>query len=278
VQVWHAAGALKRFGLDTATPLAEPERTFLHRYYDAVVVGGEWTRRPYAAALRTPLDRVVALGSPRTDAFVDAGATEAARASVLAAHPELVGRRVVLYAPTFRGRGIDKHAAPGLDAVRLRAALPPEFALVLKTHPNLDPATTPTDGFDVVADPTGDVNDLLPATDILVTDYSSSVIEFALLRRPIVLLVPDLGEYERDPGLYLDYRTEMIGTQVVDTDGVAGAIVGDRFDLSGYDAFIERQLGTRLGGASDRFVEHFIDRRPAARGRGDTVPRDVRHE
>ncbi|MFL5673705.1 MAG: CDP-glycerol glycerophosphotransferase family protein, partial [Chloroflexota bacterium] len=192
VQVWHAAGALKRFGLDTATPLAEPERTFLHRYYDAVVVGGDWTRRPYAAALRTPLERVVALGSPRTDAFVDAGATEAARARVLAAHPELVGRRVVLYAPTFRGRGIDKHAAPGLDAVRLRAALPPEFALVLKTHPNLDPATTPTEGFDVVADPTGDVNDLLPATDILVTDYSSSVIEFALLRRPIVLLVPDL--------------------------------------------------------------------------------------
>jgi len=55
VQVWHAAGALKRFGLDTATPLAEPERTFLHRYYDAVVVGGEWTRAPYAAALRTPI-------------------------------------------------------------------------------------------------------------------------------------------------------------------------------------------------------------------------------
>ena len=64
VQVWHAAGALKRFGLDTRTPLAEPERTFLHRYYDAVVVGGAWSRGPYAAALRTPIERVLALGSP----------------------------------------------------------------------------------------------------------------------------------------------------------------------------------------------------------------------
>src|SRR6187402_712501 len=36
VQVWHAAGALKRFGVDTARPPAEPERTFLHRYYDWV--------------------------------------------------------------------------------------------------------------------------------------------------------------------------------------------------------------------------------------------------
>ena len=258
VQVWHAAGALKRFGVDTRTPLAEPERTFLHRYYDAVVVGGDWSRGPYAAALRTPVERVLALGSPRTDFFVDDAALAAARERVLAIHPSLRSRRVVLYAPTFRGRGIAKRAAPGLDAVRLRAALPPDHALVLKTHPNLDPAATPRDGYDVVADPQAEINDLLALTDVLITDYSSSVVEFAILRRPIVLLVPDLAEYEVDPGLYLDYRTEMIGTQVVDTDGVIEAIETDRFDRSGYDAFVERQLGATRGGASERFVRHFL--------------------
>jgi CDP-glycerol glycerophosphotransferase (TagB/SpsB family) len=258
VQVWHAAGALKRFGLDTRTPLAEPERTFLHRYYDAVVVGGEWSRAAYAAALRTPLERVLALGSPRTDFFVDEAALAAARERVLGLYPSLHGRRVVLYAPTFRGRGVAKRAAPGLDAARLRAALPPDHALVLKTHPNLDPAATPRDGYDVVADPQAEINDLLALTDVLVTDYSSSVVEFAILRRPIVLLVPDLAEYEVDPGLYLDYRTEMIGTQVADTDGVIDAIADDRFDLSGYDGFVERQLGTARGGASERFVRHFL--------------------
>src|SRR5437870_3720336 len=86
---------LDRVVLDTTTPLTEPERTFLHRYYDAVVVGGEWTRRPYAAALRTPLDKVIALGSPRTDPFVDAAAIAEARARVVAAFPVLAGRRVV---------------------------------------------------------------------------------------------------------------------------------------------------------------------------------------
>jgi CDP-ribitol ribitolphosphotransferase len=262
VQVWHAAGALKRFGIDTTTPLAEPERTFLHRYYDAVVVGGEWSRGPYAAALRTPIERVVALGSPRTDFFFDEAELAAARDRVLAMHPDLAGKRVVLYAPTFRGRGIGKRAAPGLDAARLRAALPDGHALVLKTHPNLDPATTPTEGYDVVADHRSEINDLLALTDVLITDYSSSVVEFALLRRPIVLLVTDLAEYEVDPGLYLDYRTEMIGSQVTDTDGVIDAIVNGRFDLSTYDAFIERQLGTSLGGASDRFVRHFLGDRP----------------
>jgi Putative glycosyl/glycerophosphate transferases involved in teichoic acid biosynthesis TagF/TagB/EpsJ/RodC len=278
VQVWHAAGALKRFGLDTKTPIAEPERTFLHRYYDAVVVGGEWTRAPYAAALRTPVERVVALGSPRTDFFFDEAALDEARARVLAAHPTLAGRRVVLYAPTFRGRGVGKRAAPGLDAARLRVALPSDHALVLKTHPNLDPAATPADGYDVVIDPTQEINELLALTDILITDYSSSVVEFALLRRPIILLVSDLAEYEVDPGLYLDYRTEMIGTQVTDTDGVIEAIAADRFDMSGYDAFIDRQLGASRGGASARFVEHFLgDRQVRDRGDGTLRP-DVRHE
>lgn len=278
VQVWHAAGALKRFGVDTRTPIAEPERTFLHRYYDAVVVGGEWTRAPYAAALRTPLERVVALGSPRTDLFFDEAAMAGARARMLARYPALAGRRVILYAPTFRGRGVAKRATAGLDAVRLRAALPDDDALVLKTHPNLDPAATATDGYDVVADPTQDINDLLALADILITDYSSSVVEFALLRRPIILLVGDLAEYEVDPGLYLDYRTEMIGTQVTDTDGVIEAIRTDRFDLSGYDDFIERQLGASRGGASDRFVSHFLGVRPVAARGGDTLPPDVRHE
>jgi teichoic acid ribitol-phosphate primase len=278
VQVWHAAGALKRFGLDTRRPLPEPERTFLHRYYDAVVVGGDWARAPYAAALRTPIERVLALGSPRTDFFFDEAALAAARARVLAAHPALTGRRIVLYAPTFRGRGIGKRAAPGLDAVRLRAALPADYALVLKTHPNLDPAATPTEGFDVVADPAGEINELLAATEILITDYSSSVVEFATLRRPIILLVGDLAEYEIDPGLYLDYRTEMIGTQVIDTDGVIEAIAAGRFDTSGYDAFIERQLGPSHGGASERVVEHFLGGPPASGERDGTLPPDVRHE
>ena len=278
VQVWHAAGALKRFGLDTRTPPAEPERTFLHRYYDAVVVGGDWARAPYAAALRTPVERVVALGSPRTDFFFDPGAMDAARERVLEAHPDLAGRRVVVYAPTFRGRGIAKRAATGLDAVRLRAALPDDHVLVLKTHPNLDPTATGTAGYDVVVDPATEINDLLVLTDVLITDYSSSVVEFALLHRPIVLLVGDLAEYEVDPGLYLDYRTEMIGTQVTDTDGVIAAIREGRFDLTGYDAFLDRQLGPERGGAADRFVDRFLGGKPAAGQGGDTLPRDVRHE
>jgi len=258
VQVWHAAGALKRFGLDTAAPVEEPEATFLHRYYDYVVTSGEASRSAWSRALRTPPDRVLPLGTPRTDFFFDAAGMVAARARLLARHPQLADRRVVLDAATFRGRGRRKRPGVGLDVPRMRAALPPEFALVLKTHPNLDASLVPTDGYDVVAEAKAPLNELLALTDILVTDYSSAIFEYALLRRPIVLLVGDLDAYEADPGLYIDYRTGMIGTPVTDTDGAIEAILADRFDLSTYEAFIARHLGACDGGASARFVDRFL--------------------
>lgn len=258
VQVWHAEGALKRFGADALRGLEEPERTFLHRHYDWVVTSGEASRSPWSRAFRTPLERVLPLGSPRTDLFFDEAAIAAARARVAAAYPSLAGRRIILHAPTFRGRGRGKRPGGALDAAALRAALSEGDALVLKSHPNLDPTLVATAGYDVVVDPAFDLNDLLVATDVLITDYSSAIFDVALLGRRLVLLVDDLEAYERDPGLNLDYRTELIGTQVRDTAAVIEAIRADRFDLAAYPAFIARHLGMCDGAASDRFVEHFL--------------------
>ncbi len=130
--------------------------------------------------------------------------------------------------------------------------------LVLKTHPNLDAREESTAGYDVVVDPASELNPWLAIADILITDYSSSIFEWALLRRPLVLLVDDLEAYERDPGLYVDYRRAMIGTQVPDTAGVAEAILTDDFDLAAYDAFIARHLGPCDGAASRRVVETLL--------------------
>lgn len=276
VQVWHAAGALKRFGMDTRRPPRDPERRFLHRHYDYVIASSERTRTAYSRALRTPLERVLALGAPRTDLFFDEEAMARARQRLLERHPNLAGRRVVLYAPTFRGRGGRKRVPAGLDAKRLRQLLPREYAIVLKSHPNLGAVPDDLDAYDAVIDPTTEINHVLGVTDVLVTDYSSVIFEWALLRRPLVLLTADLEAYEVDPGLYLDYRTEMIGVQVTDTDEVAAAILSETFDVSGYDAFIERHLGSRPGGASLAFVRRFLPaERSAEAPEGASVSSDT---
>lgn len=258
VQVWHAVGALKRFGADVAGGLRGPEREFLHRHYDFVVCAGERSREPWSRAFRTPVDRVLPLGVARTDYFFDPAALAAARERIHAAYPALRHARVVVYAPTFRGRGRGKRAAPGFDAATVRAALPPGHVLALKSHPNLDRRLVPTDGFDAVIDSAVEMNEVFAAADVLVTDYSSSIFEWALLRRPLVLLTADLAAYERDPGLYLDARGELIGEQVADPAELARAITGARVDEPAWAAFVANQIEACDGAASDRVVRRFL--------------------
>jgi CDP-glycerol glycerophosphotransferase (TagB/SpsB family) len=201
---------------------------------------------------------VLPLGVARTDFFFDPAAMAAGRERVLARYPRLREGRVVLYAPTFRGRGRAKRAAPDFDAVALRAGLPAGHVLALKSHPNLDPAHVSDAGFDVVIDPALEINEVFAAADVLVTDYSSGIYEWALLRRPLVLLTADLEAYERDPGLYLDPRTELIGERVEDPADLPRAISEARVDELAWSAFIAGHVEACDGRASARFVERFL--------------------
>jgi len=258
IQVWHAGGALKKFGLDTCPPNRVVENRFIHKYYDYVIVGSDVAVAPYASALRTPPDRVVPLGIARTDFFFDDVAMAEARSRVLAAHPNLQGRRVILYAPTFRGYSDDKRPYQGLDAALLRERLGNEYAIVHKTHPVFGSEQIDSAGYDAVIDTEFDVNELFTVTDVLVTDYSSSVFEYALLRKPLVLLVDDLDSYTAEPGFYLDFRAEMIGEFATNTDEVVAIIAAGEFDLPAYGAFIAKHCQHDDGCASARLVE-FVE-------------------
>lgn len=259
IQVWHAGGALKEFGVDVHPANRMVESRFIHKYYDFVIVGSDVAIRPYASALRTPEAQVLPLGVPRTDFFFDAKRMADARERILAAYPEFVGRKVVLYAPTFRGHGLEKQPGQRLDAVLLRSALPDDYLLVHKAHPVFDTNLIDARGYDLVIGSEFDINELFTVTDVLVTDYSSSIFEYALLRKPLILLVDDLEEYAQDPGLYLDYRMDMIGEFAPTSADVSRLILADEFDLAAYDAFIERQCQYADGAASKRFVDFLSE-------------------
>jgi CDP-ribitol ribitolphosphotransferase len=260
VQVWHAAGALKKFGRDAADEGFRAEDAVLHSGYDYVVASSEVTADHYATAFGTPRERVLPLGCPRAEVLVDPEWVDASRESVIARHPQLRGRRVLLYAPTFRGRGEAKEPGPRLDGAALRAALPTEWVLVLKPHPVVAEDPDAVAGFDLVITDDEDLNELMTAADVLLSDYSSAVFEWAVLDRPLLLFVPDLDSYERSPGLYLDLRTEMIGTRVDDAEHVAAEVLALTDARPDHSAFVRRHLGTGLDAASERVVERFVPR------------------
>ena len=101
VQLWHAAGAFKKFGMDGTSLFPEVDRLY-HKDYDLVSVSGENVRGIYAGAFGVEEERVKAYGIPRTDKLLNAEYVSQVRKRILTEHPNLAGKQIILYAPTFR--------------------------------------------------------------------------------------------------------------------------------------------------------------------------------
>ena len=153
---------------------------------------------------------VIEEGLPRTDHQQRAGADPTrVREAMAARGVDVAGRKVVLFAPTWRGESFHDplvNAAQLVATVRdLRKALDPKTHVVLlKVHQSVYRAVEERlegKGFLVPNDlPT---NELLAVTDLLVTDYSSIVFDHLLSGRPVVRYVPDMDDYQQGRGLYL---------------------------------------------------------------------------
>jgi len=268
VQVWHAAGALKKFGFSVADRTFGAEdaitsRVRIHSNYDVCLVSSTAAIPAYAEAFGQPPERFVsALGIPRTDALVDPAAADAAREAVRRRYRLPAAKRLILWAPTFRGdRILDARADESLDLGLLRAALGADHVLLLRLHPFVRSALAippGSEGFVVDASDDPSINELMLASDILVTDYSSVVFEYALLGRPIALFAPDLPAYERERGFYVDYRTAMPGPVFSTTEPLAAWLRAGVFDLERVRSFARHWFDVADGQATERFVERVV--------------------
>lgn len=143
--------------------------------------------------------RTLEYGYPRNDVYATAGAAE-----VLAAREELgvkPGQTVLLYAPTTREYRASYR--PALDPAGLVRALGPDHVLLYRAHflSEHEPVEAPG-VIDVTAHPS--VERLALAADALITDYSSLMVDYANLDRPIVLFADDREVYRQTRGTYLD--------------------------------------------------------------------------
>jgi CDP-glycerol glycerophosphotransferase (TagB/SpsB family) len=262
VQVWHAAGAFKRVGWSRAgLPGGPIAGSLIHRNYTDATVSADGVRADYAEAFGIDIARVHALGVPRTDAFFDDAGIAAADAAVRARHGIPDGRRIALFAPTFRGDGqlSARFDYDSVDWDALAAGLGDDWVVLVKMHPFVRPLDEARPGIGSVIDVTRDreITELLMAADVLVTDYSSAIFEFALLRRPIVFFCPDLDEYTADRDFYHPFAEYVTGPLVRESAQLADAIRGAEVGQES-DAFLERFMGACDGGSSERIVREVL--------------------
>jgi CDP-glycerol glycerophosphotransferase (TagB/SpsB family) len=268
VQTWHASGALKRFGLSVrdATFGADEAltgRVRIHGTYDVCLVGSAEAATHYADAFGLPLDRFRwDLGIPRTDPFFHAAERREAERRVRQRYDIPDGRRVVLWAPTFRGDRVTEARDSGaLDLDRLGVALGDDHVLLLRLHPFVrDRAPLGPSARAFVRDVSGhpDIHELMYVSDVLVTDYSSAIFEYSLLERPMAFFAPDLAEYERERGFYVDYRSWVPGPVMTTTDELARWLRSRSFDLERVRRFRDASFAAADGRATERFVDEIV--------------------
>lgn len=265
VQVWHAMGAMKKMGFSRVGRVsnAPPPTSLLHRNYTDVIVSSEAMRQIYAQAFKVSINKVAALGTPRSDFFFDMDAQQAVRQNLYASYPMLSGRRVIVFAPTYRdlGKGLLGYPPQFLDLDRIGRHLGANDILVLKFHPFCnDHWRVPPGLADKIVDLSGypEFNHLLVVADLLVTDYSSAIFDYALLKKPVLFYSPDMDAYDQTRGFYYPFDTYTYGPVVIDMDGLIDGLSSTALDQNRWASFTDLFLGSCDGQSTPRLIQAIM--------------------
>lgn len=209
MQTWHGF-ALKKIEQDVESHL-EPEYIAACKkdseQIDVIVSGSGFMTKLYRERFWYH-GAVLNTGTPRNDIFYQDHAEMHMKACKALGLPE--DRKLALYAPTFRGD--KKTDAYRLDAemVRRKAAqnFKGDWTVLIRLHPNVAEQSKGLFAYDgdSVVDATAypDMAELLCAANLLITDYSSTMFDYALTGKPIVQFATDIEEYTRDRDFYFD--------------------------------------------------------------------------
>ena len=265
-QLWHACGAFKKFGMSTAELIFGDNRKSLEKYpnygnLSYVTVSSPEVIWAYEEAmnLKDTKTQVVATGVSRTDVFYDQHFIEQSKAAVYSVCPAAENKKIILYAPTFRGRVAKAESPDCLDIPAMKRALGDEYVLLIKHHPFVkQPPVVPEDCADFAMDVTKslEIDQLLCASDVCVSDYSSLIFEYSLFERPMIFFAYDLDDYFDWRGFYYNYDELTPGPVVQETEEIIDYIrhLDARFDLAQVHAFKEKFMSSCDGHATDRIM------------------------
>lgn len=267
VQVWHAGSGFKAVGYSRFGKYGSPRLSNAHRKYTYAITGSSHLVPVYAEVFGIEEAAVVPTGLPRIDAFLDQRRTADVVRRFHQQHHDLEGKRLILFAPTFRGRGIldAYYDYDRIDFDALYEYCGDDTVIMFRMHHFVrEPVPIPAEYADRMRDfstfPNG--NDLLHVVDLLVTDYSSIIYEYSLLKRPMLFFAYDKDVYATTRGFHRDYVETAPGKVCTTFDGLMRALQEDDFEEWRRDAFVEHNFDHVDNHSSDRVIDWLILGRP----------------
>ncbi|SFB21062.1 MULTISPECIES: CDP-glycerol glycerophosphotransferase family protein [unclassified Bacillus (in: firmicutes)] len=208
LQTWHGAGAFKKFGLDLPDSREKEKQSWKKdtSHWTKMLSSSESIIDIYSSACGIDKTIIHPTGLPRNDVFFQTKDTLKRKEEFYKTYNINPNKKIILYAPTYRDMNNDNPL--NLDFSRLQKDLGEEYVFVLKLHPFLAKYQfeTKEDGEKFVFNLSAidDIQDLLLIADVLITDYSSVIFDYALTGKPMLFYSYDLEEYER--GFYFEYK------------------------------------------------------------------------
>lgn len=270
IQLWHGVGMFKKVGYSTVDnqnfgkSAKDREEYNQYRNYTHVTVAGEEQIWTFEDAFRIPKETGIyrPIGIARTDVFFWPEYYTEQMNKLYEAYPQIKGKKLILYAPTFRGAVAKAKAPDQLDICAMAEALSEEYVLLIKHHglckerPPIPEDLKNVFAFDMNSVKVLSIEGLLAITDILITDYSSVGFEFAIREKPIVFFAYDIEDYIDKRGMYYDYEDITPGPVCRTTGEINDFILNldERFDLQAVKDFRQKYVGACDGHSIERTI------------------------
>lgn len=261
IQLWHAPGAFKKFGGSVENP---EMLKMISDNTDYLITTSDYIEDYYCEAFQIDKSKIKALGLPRADYYFKNHDLDKLRKDFNRKYDLTGDKKIILYAPTFRQNSQFNNVFNYLDLNKFNEKLSDEYILALRLHPKIKKFYSDdisVDGEYIDCSDYDNEQELLLLADILITDYSSIMIEFGLLNKPVIFFAYDLDNYlNNERGFYLDYRNDLPGPIVCNDDDLIKCIA-EGIDTSDLLAFLKTQFNIIDGNASERIVDFVLDER-----------------
>lgn len=271
IQTWHAIAGTKPIGIfrgDRLPKIAKMISEYDSNLIDYVLSGNEWSNKMWPDGL-IYYGEILKSGVPRCDILF--GRKDQIRRKYREKYNIPLDSNIILYAPTFRGGSQSGKRSVlvdigHLDFERLIKAVRDKFGgswyVFFRLHPQVavysNKIVSGKKVIDVSQCP--DMNELIAASDILLTDYSSSVFESIIMNQVVFLYMEDKEEYVRDRGNLLFDIEELPFSTAYDMEELEMQI--SMFDVETYESNVDefkKKLGIFEDGRASVRVVDFIE-------------------
>ncbi len=270
IQTWHGT-PLKKLVLDMKenhfpnTSKIEYFTEFLNdvKYWDYLLSANQYSTDIFRGAFAYEKE-ILELGYPRNDRLINYHPDEK-RAIKQNLQIDLK-KKILLYTPTFRENNAKEKGKYNENiTLKFNRVLEqnPDWIILVRSHYLITEKIKFKNPNVINVSEYLDINDLYLISDVLLTDYSSTIFDFAILNRPIIKYAPDLELYEsKMRGFYLDYHQEIPATSIKNERELSELLKSfEEYKLFWTDEitdFNQRFNGLNDGKATKRIVEKIF--------------------